>query len=56
MTAARPGEPPAGRAVLVVLDGWGMASDGPGNAIARARTVLAMCSSCEERRICAYWI
>src|SRR5438445_6722881 len=38
MTAARGGEPPAGRAVLVVLDGWGMAPDGPGNAIARART------------------
>ena len=26
------------RAVLIVLDGWGLAPDGPGNAISRART------------------
>ena len=26
------------RAVLIVLDGWGIAPDGPGNAISRART------------------
>ena len=24
--------------VLVVLDGWGLAPDGPGNAVAQART------------------
>ncbi len=29
---------PVRRAVLIVLDGWGIAPDGPGNAIARART------------------
>ncbi len=26
------------RAVLIVLDGWGIAPDGPGNAISRAKT------------------
>ncbi len=30
--------PPAPSAVLVVLDGWGLAPDGPGNAISLART------------------
>ncbi|MBS1868918.1 MAG: 2,3-bisphosphoglycerate-independent phosphoglycerate mutase [Actinobacteria bacterium] len=29
---------PAPRAVLVVLDGWGLAPDGPGNAVSLART------------------
>ena len=29
---------PARRAVLIVLDGWGIAPDGPGNAISRAST------------------
>ncbi|MGZ4195620.1 MAG: 2,3-bisphosphoglycerate-independent phosphoglycerate mutase [Solirubrobacteraceae bacterium] len=29
---------PIRRAVLIVLDGWGIAPDGPGNAIARAHT------------------
>ncbi|HEV7174969.1 MAG TPA: 2,3-bisphosphoglycerate-independent phosphoglycerate mutase [Solirubrobacteraceae bacterium] len=36
MTTSRP--PDIRRAVLIVLDGWGIAPDGPGNAIARART------------------
>jgi 2,3-bisphosphoglycerate-independent phosphoglycerate mutase len=37
--ASRPsGLLPVRRAVLIVLDGWGIAPDGPGNAIARART------------------
>jgi 2,3-bisphosphoglycerate-independent phosphoglycerate mutase len=30
--------PPAPSAVLVVLDGWGLAPDGPGNAVSLART------------------
>ena len=29
---------PASRAVLIVLDGWGIAPEGPGNAISLART------------------
>jgi 2,3-bisphosphoglycerate-independent phosphoglycerate mutase len=29
---------PAPSAVLVVLDGWGIAADGPGNAISLANT------------------
>ena len=33
-----PAGPPASSAVLVVLDGWGLAPDGPGNAISLART------------------
>jgi 2,3-bisphosphoglycerate-independent phosphoglycerate mutase len=33
-----PSELPAPRACLVVLDGWGMAPDGPGNAVSLART------------------
>ncbi len=33
-----PTELPAPRACLVVLDGWGMAPDGPGNAVSLART------------------
>ena len=37
--ASRPsGLVPVRRAVLIVLDGWGIAPDGPGNAIARAHT------------------
>jgi 2,3-bisphosphoglycerate-independent phosphoglycerate mutase len=35
---AGPGGLPAQRAVLVVLDGWGIAPDGPGNAISLAST------------------
>ena len=35
---AGPGELPAQRAVLVVLDGWGLAPDGPGNAVSLAQT------------------
>jgi 2,3-bisphosphoglycerate-independent phosphoglycerate mutase len=30
--------PPAHRTALIILDGWGVAPDGPGNAISRART------------------
>jgi 2,3-bisphosphoglycerate-independent phosphoglycerate mutase len=33
-----PAGPPAGSAVLVVLDGWGLAPDGPGNAVSLAQT------------------
>jgi len=29
---------PADRAALIVLDGWGLAADGPGNAVSLART------------------
>jgi 2,3-bisphosphoglycerate-independent phosphoglycerate mutase len=33
-----PGKPPVPRVCLVVLDGWGLAPDGPGNAISQAET------------------
>jgi 2,3-bisphosphoglycerate-independent phosphoglycerate mutase len=33
-----PGAPPAERVCLVVLDGWGLAEPGPGNAVSLART------------------
>ena len=33
-----PDSVPVGGAVLVVLDGWGLADDGPGNAVAQAST------------------
>ncbi|MGH2882473.1 MAG: 2,3-bisphosphoglycerate-independent phosphoglycerate mutase, partial [Solirubrobacteraceae bacterium] len=33
-----PSELPAPSAVLIVLDGWGLAPDGPGNAVSLART------------------
>ena len=33
-----PSELPAPSAVLIVLDGWGLATDGPGNAVSLART------------------
>ena len=36
--APGPGAPPVPRACLVVLDGWGLAEPGPGNAVERART------------------
>jgi 2,3-bisphosphoglycerate-independent phosphoglycerate mutase len=36
--APGPHELPAPSAVLVVLDGWGLAPDGPGNAVSLART------------------
>jgi 2,3-bisphosphoglycerate-independent phosphoglycerate mutase len=36
--APGPRELPAPAAVLIVLDGWGLAPDGPGNAISLART------------------
>ena len=29
---------PVRRTVIIVLDGWGLAPDGPGNAISQART------------------
>ncbi len=32
------GAPPAGSAALIVLDGWGLAPAGPGNAVSQART------------------
>src|ERR1700733_1471243 len=32
------GELPAGSACLIVLDGWGLAEPGPGNAVSLART------------------
>jgi|HubBroStandDraft_3_1064219.scaffolds.fasta_scaffold20455_2 2,3-bisphosphoglycerate-independent phosphoglycerate mutase len=35
---AGPGSLPAGCACLVVLDGWGLAEPGPGNAVSLART------------------
>ncbi|MDE3129529.1 MAG: 2,3-bisphosphoglycerate-independent phosphoglycerate mutase, partial [Acidobacteriota bacterium] len=35
---AGPAGPPASSAVLVVLDGWGLAPAGPGNAVSLART------------------
>jgi 2,3-bisphosphoglycerate-independent phosphoglycerate mutase len=35
---AGPGELPAQRVTLVVLDGWGLAPDGPGNAVSLADT------------------
>jgi 2,3-bisphosphoglycerate-independent phosphoglycerate mutase len=34
----RPGRPPVPRACLVVLDGWGLAEPGPGNAVEQADT------------------
>ena len=37
-TAARPETPPFAAVCLVVLDGWGTAPAGPGNAVALART------------------
>src|SRR3984957_4687394 len=33
-----PAGPPAASAVLVVLDGWGLAPAGPGNAVSLAKT------------------
>ena len=33
-----PGAPPLPRACLVILDGWGIAPDGPGNAVSQAST------------------
>ncbi len=33
-----PGPPPVERVCLVVLDGWGLAEPGPGNAVAQAET------------------
>nr|MBA2428265.1 2,3-bisphosphoglycerate-independent phosphoglycerate mutase [Thermoleophilaceae bacterium] len=33
-----PGRPPVPSVCLVVLDGWGLADPGPGNAVAQART------------------
>jgi 2,3-bisphosphoglycerate-independent phosphoglycerate mutase len=36
--AAGPGTLPVGSACLVVLDGWGLAEPGPGNAVSLART------------------
>ena len=36
--AAGPGELPAPSAVLIVLDGWGLADEGPGNAVSQADT------------------
>ena len=33
-----PGKPPVPKVCLVVLDGWGIAPDGPGNAISLAKT------------------
>ncbi len=36
--APGPSELPAPSAVLIVLDGWGIAPDGPGNAVSLART------------------
>ncbi|HTD09031.1 MAG TPA: 2,3-bisphosphoglycerate-independent phosphoglycerate mutase [Solirubrobacteraceae bacterium] len=33
-----PGELPAGSACLIVLDGWGLAEPGPGNAVSLAKT------------------
>ncbi|HEY4451074.1 MAG TPA: 2,3-bisphosphoglycerate-independent phosphoglycerate mutase [Solirubrobacteraceae bacterium] len=35
---AGPGSLPAARACLIVLDGWGLADPGPGNAVSLART------------------
>jgi 2,3-bisphosphoglycerate-independent phosphoglycerate mutase len=35
---AGPAGPPASSCVLVVLDGWGLAPDGPGNAVSLAQT------------------
>ena len=36
--AAGPGEPPVPRVCLVILDGWGLAEPGPGNAVELADT------------------
>ena len=36
--APGPGELPAPSAVLIVLDGWGLEADGPGNAVSQADT------------------
>ncbi|MDT4943082.1 MAG: 2,3-bisphosphoglycerate-independent phosphoglycerate mutase, partial [Pseudonocardiales bacterium] len=33
-----PGPLPVPKAVLVILDGWGIAPDGPGNAVSQANT------------------
>ncbi len=35
---AGPAHLPAGRACLIILDGWGLAPDGPGNAVSLAST------------------
>ena len=37
-SAGGPAGPPARSCVLVILDGWGLAPDGPGNAVSLART------------------
>ncbi|MEA2374097.1 MAG: 2,3-bisphosphoglycerate-independent phosphoglycerate mutase, partial [Thermoleophilaceae bacterium] len=33
-----PGAPPVPSVCLVILDGWGLAPDGPGNAVSQAAT------------------
>jgi len=38
VTPDAPAAPPAGSLCLVVLDGWGLAAPGPGNAISQAET------------------
>jgi 2,3-bisphosphoglycerate-independent phosphoglycerate mutase len=35
---AGPGAPPVPSVALVILDGWGLAPDGPGNAVSQAQT------------------
>jgi 2,3-bisphosphoglycerate-independent phosphoglycerate mutase len=35
-----PGSVPVGSAALIVLDGWGLAPEGPGNAVSLARTPI----------------
>ena len=46
---------PVRRAVLIVLDGWGLAPEGPGNAISRASTPVfdKLWSACPHARLAA---
>jgi 2,3-bisphosphoglycerate-independent phosphoglycerate mutase len=52
---AGPSGLPAQRAVLVVLDGWGIAPDGPGNAISLAQTPVfdALWATCPHTQLTA---
>jgi 2,3-bisphosphoglycerate-independent phosphoglycerate mutase len=52
---AGPSSLPAQRAVLVVLDGWGLAPDGPGNAVSLAETPVfdALWGACPHTRLTA---
>ncbi|MBX5470398.1 MAG: 2,3-bisphosphoglycerate-independent phosphoglycerate mutase [Thermoleophilaceae bacterium] len=50
-----PGKPPVRSVCLVVLDGWGLAEPGPGNAVSQARTPVfdELWASCEHTQLTA---